>query len=254
MFLTYCHVGWVAKIFIMGHMRPARLTRVCWRAPSAACCCAPCLELTSGRVCRVTHRAIAVRRGQAGIPVCGPQLVREEAPSPQFTHDAHNDPGASWLEGRHSAGRGGRSVPAGRSRGLSPPAGNSAWVLGPLPRRGWARARGGPALPRAALTGSVPAAVLCQLRPGGPERVHRLPQGQLLLHLLPAQGRLPVRRSCSPWPWPWPVVCGPRPAEPLCLLPPFGLPRRRLNGVCQGLEAASLGPACLPLSLQGIPA
>lgn len=33
-----------------------------------------------------------------------------------------------------------------------------------------------------------PAAVLCQLRPGSPERVHWLPQGQLLLHVLPAQG------------------------------------------------------------------
>ncbi|XP_024902102.1 deformed epidermal autoregulatory factor 1 homolog isoform X10 [Pteropus alecto] len=43
--------------------------------------------------------------------------------------------------------------------------------------------------PEAALPTSHPKiAVLCQLRPGGHERVHRLPQGQLLLHLLPAQG------------------------------------------------------------------
>uniref|UniRef100_A0A8C2Y0U4 SAND domain-containing protein n=1 Tax=Capra hircus TaxID=9925 RepID=A0A8C2Y0U4_CAPHI len=43
--------------------------------------------------------------------------------------------------------------------------------------------------PEAALPTSHPKiAVLRELWPRGPERVHRLPQGQLLLHLLPAQG------------------------------------------------------------------
>lgn len=39
------------------------------------------------------------------------------------------------------------------------------------------------------LTAVCPTAHLCQLRPGGAERVHGLPQGPLLLHLLPAKGR-----------------------------------------------------------------
>lgn len=67
------------------------------------------------------------------------------------------------------------------------------------------------------LTGPyVPAAVLCQLRPGGHERVHRLPQGQLLLHLLPAQGTVPPRPAPRPRPplhcWPCHAQRLPRPA------------------------------------------
>lgn len=122
-----------------------------------------------------------------------------------------------------------------------------------LPWRWRARAWGRPAL-----TGSVLAAVLCQLRPGGPERVHRLPQGQLLLHLLPAQGRLPPGRGgaggCSPWPLAFGLWSAPSPGPP-CLFPPFGLPSEEVKRVfSRGLAAASLGPASSPLGLRGISA
>lgn len=110
--------------------------------------------------------------------------------------------------------------------------------------------------PRPALTGPVLAAVLCQLRPGGPERVHRLPQGQLLLHLLPAQGRLlpmggvewggAAHRGLGP--------CGQRPSPgPLCLFPPFGLPSKEVKRVFpRGLEAASPAPPALSSACLGI--
>lgn len=41
----------------------------------------------------------------------------------------------------------------------------------------------------------VPAADVCELRPGGDERVYGLPQGQLLLHILSEEGQTPHRSS-----------------------------------------------------------
>lgn len=85
--------------------------------------------------------------------------------------------------------------------------------------------------------------------------MHRLPQGQLLLHLLPAQGRLPphggrgalLTVAFGLWP------CGQRPSPgPLCLFPLLGLLSKEVKRVfSRGLEAASVGPVCSLLGLCG---
>lgn len=47
---------------------------------------------------------------------------------------------------------------------------------------------------------SLPTAILRQLRSGGHQRVHGMPQSQLLLHILPAEGiGLLVTRDSVPW-------------------------------------------------------
>ncbi|XP_024902095.1 deformed epidermal autoregulatory factor 1 homolog isoform X3 [Pteropus alecto] len=146
---------------MQGRPRGAPLPRLPGRLPgralsgsrSANIASQNCADAAAGPGCPALQQARVPRSGQRARDVGAAELA---VPGGDGQLAAQHGPAA---EDAVRAGQAGQLLPRSRR--------------GPGPHSGRCGAQG---------------AVLCQLRPGGHERVHRLPQGQLLLHLLPAQG------------------------------------------------------------------